>query len=483
MSTLKEKTAKGLGWGFVDNFLGAGITAVVSIILARIVSPEEFGRIGMIAIFTALGNTLMDSGFSGALIRKQEVTEKDLSTVFYTNLIIGAAIYAILYFTAPLIASYLNEEILQPLVRVMGLSVIILSFTQVQKVNFIRKIDFRTQAIISLAASLASGAISIWMALKGWGVWSLAAQQLTKQGTTSILLWVFSKWKPSLTFSFSSFGEMFSFGSKLLACSLISVIWNEIYSFAIGKLYNPLSVGYFARAEKFKSMVTSNIGQVVQRVGYPVMSTIQNDPVRQVRVYRKIVRLTILLTGTLVMGLLGCADAMIEVLIGTKWLPAGEYLRILGLSGIFLPLILGSVNVFNANGKSSVTLTLEIIKTLLAAIPVTLGIIYNIKVMLWGMVGVSVVSYMVHAAFVSKEIPYTLWMQVKDIAPYIIIASIMGLIVNYVGSLVQGSALLVLAVQLATGFAISVASYEFVYKSEEYRDVRDQALKILRIKR
>ncbi|MBR4088331.1 MAG: oligosaccharide flippase family protein, partial [Bacteroidales bacterium] len=236
-------------------------------------------------------------------------------------------------------------------------------------------------------------------------------------------------------------------------------------------------------AEKFKSMVTSNIGQVVQRVGYPVMSTIQDDPVRQVRVYRKIVRLTILLTGTLVMGLLGCADAMIEVLIGTKWLPAGEYLRVLGLSGIFLPLILGSVNVFNANGKSSVTLTLEIIKTLLAAIPVTLGIIYNIKVMLWGMVGVSVVSYMVHAAFVSKEIPYTLWMQVKDISPYIIIASIMGLIVNYVGSLVQGSALLVLAVQLATGFAITVASYEFVYKSEEYRDVRDQALKILRIKR
>ena len=294
MSTLKEKTAKGLGWGFIDNFLGAGMTAIISILLARVVSPQEFGLIGMIAIFTALGNTLMDSGFSGALIRKQNVDDKDLSTVFYTNLFIGAAIYALLYITAPLIAVYLNEEILVKLVRVMGLSVIILSFTQVQKVNFIRKIDFRTQAIISFTASVTSGIISIWMALEGWGVWSLAAQQLSKQGMTSILLWVFSEWKPSLVFSLGSFKEMFSFGSKLLACSLISVVWNEIYSFAIGKLYNPLSVGYFSRAEKFKSMVTSNIGQVVQRVGYPVMSTIQDDPGRQVRVYRKIVRLTII---------------------------------------------------------------------------------------------------------------------------------------------------------------------------------------------
>ena len=483
MSTLKEKTAKGLGWGFIDNFLGAGMTAIVSILLARVVSPQEFGLIGMIAIFTALGNTLMDSGFSGALIRKQNVDDKDLSTVFYTNLFIGAAIYALLYITAPLIAVYLNEEILVKLVRVMGLSVIILSFTQVQKVNFIRKIDFRTQAIISFTASVTSGIISIWMALEGWGVWSLAAQQLSKQGMTSILLWVFSEWKPSLVFSLGSFKEMFSFGSKLLACSLISVVWNEIYSFAIGKLYNPLSVGYFSRAEKFKSMVTSNIGQVVQRVGYPVMSTIQDDPERQVRVYRKIVRLTILLTSTLVMGLIGCSDAMIEVLIGRQWLPAGEYLRILGLSGIFMPLILGSVNIFNANGKSSITLKLEISKTLLAAIPVTLGIIYNIKIMMWGMVGVSVISYIIHAYFVSKEIPYSVWLQIKDIIPYIAIASIMGIIVHYAGNFIEGSSFIILLVQLTAGFIVTVVSYEVIYKSEEYRDVRNQALKLLRIKK
>ena len=483
MSTLKEKTAKGLGWGFVDNLLGAGFTAVVSIILARILSPEEFGLVGMITIFIVLGTNLMDSGFTNALIRKEEVTDKDLSTVFYTNLAIGLAIYSILYFTAPLIASFLEEGILVELLRVLGLSVVILSFGQVQRVTFIRKIDFRTQAIISMAASVVSGVCSIWMALEGCGVWSLVAQQLSKQATVALLLWVFSTWKPSLIFSVKSFREMFAFGSKLLACSIISVIWNEIYSFVIGKLYSPVSVGYFSRAEKFKSMVTINIGQVVQRVGYPVMSTIQNDPERQVRVYRKIVRLTILITSTLVMGLLGCADAMIEVLIGAKWLPAGDYLRILGLSGIFIPLLLGSVNVFNANGKSEITLKLEIIKTLLAVIPVTLGIIYNIEMLLWGMVGITVASYLIHAGYVSREIPYTVWMQVKDIMPYLVISGVMGLAVNYIGELLEAPALVVLIVQVATGFAITVFSYEIVYKSEEYKDVRNEALKMLQIRK
>ncbi len=482
MSTLKEKTAKGLGWGFIDNFVGTGITAIVSIILARILSPEEFGLVGMIAIFIALGNSLMDSGFSGALIRKENVTDKDLSTVFYTNLILSIIIYAILFVSAPFIAEFLNTPILVKLIRVLGVSVLIMSFTQVQKVNFIRKIDFKTQAIISLAASLASGISSIWMALDGYGVWSLVMQQLSKQAVVSLLLWIFSTWKPSIIFSWSSFKEMFSFGSKLLACSIISVIWNEIYSLVIGKMYNPVSVGYFTRAEKFKGLVTSNIGQVVQRVGYPVMSSIQSDPQRQVRVYRKVVRLTMLITSTLVMGLIGCADAMIEVLIGTKWLPAAEYLRILGLSGIFLPLILSSVNVFNANGKSDKTLLLEIIKTALAIIPVTLGIVYNINFLLWGMVGISLLSYLIHAAFVAKEINYTVWQQVKDILPFFIISSVMSILVHCVGEL-EMKALYLLALQIAAGFAITLAAYEIFYKSEEYTDIKNEMMRVLRLKK
>ncbi len=482
MSTLKEKTAKGLGWGFVDNFVGTGITAVVSIILARLLSPEEFGLVGMIAIFISLGGSLMDSGFSGALIRKKDATEGDLSTVFYTNLVLSLIIYAILYCSAPAIARFLENGSLVILLRVLALSVVIISFTQVQKVNFIRKIDFRTQAIISLAASLVSGVASIWMALAGCGVWSLVVQQLSKQAVVSLLLWVFSTWRPSLIFSFSSFREMFGFGSRLLACSLISVIWSEIYSLVIGKMYNPIAVGYFTRAEKFKTLVTSNIGQVVQRVGYPVMSSIRDDAQRQLRVYRKVVRLTILLTSTLVMGLVGCADAMIEVLIGAKWLPAADYLRVLGISGMFLPLILGSVNVFNANGKSNVTLLLEIIKTALAVIPVTLGIFFDIQALLWGLVASTLLSWLVHAAFVSREIDYPIFRQVGDILPFITISATMSLGVHFVGMFPLG-ALPLLLVQVATGFAFILICYELVYKPEEYSELKGEIMKILHIRR
>lgn len=482
MSTLKEKTAKGLGWGFIDNLGGTGITAIVSIILARILSPEEFGLVGMLAIFIALGNSLMDSGFSGALIRKENISDKDLNTVFYTNFALSALIYTILYLSAPAIAVYLNNETLSPLLRVLALSVIIMSFTQVQKVIFIRRIDFKTQALISLIASVASGVVSIWMALNGYGVWSLVAQQLIKQLGVSILLWIFSTWKPSISFSITSFKEMFNFGSKLLVCSIISVVWNEIYSLVIGKMYNPVSVGYFTRAEKFKSLVTSNIGQVVQKVGYPVMSSIQNDSERQVRVYRKVVRLTMLITGTLVMGLIGCADAMIEVLVGTKWLPSAEYLRILGLSGLFLPLILGSVNIFNANGKSGKTLQLELIKTSLAIIPVVLGILFNIKLLLWGMVGSTVVSYLIHAGYVAKEIKYPLWEQIKDIVPFILVSSAMCAVVSFAGYL-QINVLMLLIVQILIGFIFVVTVYELIYKPQEYKDIKEQALILLKIKR
>jgi O-antigen/teichoic acid export membrane protein len=280
----------------------------------------------------------------------------------------------------------------------------------------------------------------------------------------------------------ASFREMFAFGSKLLACSLISVIWSEIYSFVIGKMYNPISVGYYTRAEKFKSLVTSNIGQVVQRVGYPIMSSLQNEPERQVRVFRRVMRLTILLAGSLVMGLIGCADAMIEVLIGAKWLPAAEYLRIVGLSGLFLPLILVSVNIFNANGNSDKTLILEIIKIALAAIPIALGIFFDIKMLLWGMVAVTFATYLIHAAFIAKEIDYPVWMQLKDILPFIAAAFAMSLGVYAIG-LINLAPLPLLAIQVISGFLMLLFIYEVIYKAEEYTDIKGVLLKVLRLKR
>lgn len=481
MNTLKERTAKGLSWGFIDNIAGTGVTAIVGLFLARILTPEDFGLVGMVAIFISIGSTLMDSGFSGALIRKKEASEVDLSTVFYTNLVLSLFIYSLLYLSAPYIAQFLNNPILSKIIRYLSLSVIILSFTQVQRVILIRKIDFKTQAIISLISSLFSGIISIYLALNGYGVWSLVVLQLSKQFIVSISLWIYSRWKPKFIFSISSFKEMFSFGGKLLISSMVSLLWTEVYSFVIGKIYNPIVVGYFNRADKFKTLITSNIGQVVQRVGYPVLSSINEDVERQQRVYRKVVRLTILITSTLVFGTIGCADSLIEVLIGEKWLPSVEYLRVLLLSGLFLPLILSSVNIFNANGKSNITLRLEIIKTALAIIPIILGIILNIKALLWGLVLITIISYLIHICYVSKEIHYSIKDQIKDIVPFILFSSCMGGVV-YLGGLITSDPFIALPLQLLIGFISTLICYEGIYSSEEYHELKGYILNLFRKK-
>jgi teichuronic acid exporter len=483
MSNLKEKTAKGLGWGFVDNFLGTGVSALISIILARLLSPSDFGMVGMIAIFISVASSIMDSGFSGALIRKQNAGDADFNTVFYTNMVLGVILYIVLFFTAPAISSFYGIPLLRDIVRLMAISVIIVSFTQVQRAIFIRKIDFKTQTIISLSASLLSGVAGIWMALKGCGVWSLVVQQLSRLAIVSILLWCFSSWKPSFRFSVSSFKEMFSFGSKLMVSSLISVVWNEVYSLIIGKFYNPSLVGQYNRSEKFKTMVTTNIGQVVQRVSYPVMSNILDEKERQVRVYRKVIKTTVLITFTLGFGLMACADSMILSLIGDKWFPAIEFLRILLLSGIFLPLLYSSVNVFNVNGKSNLTLLLEVIKTILAVIPVLLGIYFSINALLWSLVGVSVVSYFIHAFFVAKVMNYSLRHQIADVLPYLGLSVLMGVFVYFTGWILGDMIVyLKLCIQLLAGLLFTIFNYEIIFKSEEYGELKREFFRIIRLK-
>ena len=232
---LKEKTAKGVKWGFIDNLGGTGILAVVNLVLARLLTPQEFGIVGMTSIFITLSTSLVDSGFTGALTRKKTVDEKDLNTVFYFNLLTSLALYLILFFAAPLIADFFSQPILVHVVRILGLSLIVTALSIVQKVILVRKLDFRTQAIVSVVSAVLSGTAGIWMATAGSGLWSLVVMQLSRLVLTTVLLWVFSRWMPGWMFSVSSFREMFSFGGRLLLTAVISTLWSEIYSFIIGK--------------------------------------------------------------------------------------------------------------------------------------------------------------------------------------------------------------------------------------------------------
>ena len=480
--SLKEKTAKGVKWGFIDNLGGTGILAIVNLVLARLLSPQEFGIIGMTSIFITLSTSLVDSGFTGALTRKKKVSEKDLNTVFYFNLLTSVCLYLLLYFTAPLISGFFGQPILVPVIRILGLSLIVTALSIVQKVLLVRKIDFRTQAVVSVIAAVLGGAAGIWIATAGYGVWSLVVMQLVRLSLTTVLLWFFSGWMPSFMFSTDSFREMFSFGGRLLLTAIISTLWSEIYSFIIGKVYAPSVLGQYSRADKFRNMVTSNVSIVMQRVTYPVLSSIRDEKERQGRAYRKIIRTTVLISFTAVLGLAAVSEAFVLTLVGDQWIPAIGYLRILCLSGLFMPLMICSANIINANGRSDTTLYLEIMKTLLAAIPVLAGIFYSIEALLWCTVAVSAVSYLVYAVQVSKSVDYPVMSQLKDILPYFLVSAFMAAAV-FCLSFLPLPQWAVLGIQLAAGAGLTVLSYETVYRNDEYEDVKSALLKLLKLKK
>ena len=476
---LKTKTAKGVGWGFADNILGLGITAAANIILARILSPADFGIIGMTAIFMTLSTSLVDSGFTGALTRKKDAVKADFDTVFYFNLAVSCLLYAVLFFCSPFIARFFREPILIPVIRILGISLIINAFGIVQKIILVRRIDFRTQAWISLVSSFAAAVAAVAMAFYGFGVWSLVVLQVGKLAVNTILLWSVSRWHPGLCFSRKSFRDMFSFGSRLLITSIISTIWSEMYSFIIGKMYSSSVLGQYSRADKVKNMVTSNVSSVMQKVSYPVLASIQDEGERQINVYRKVLKTTVLISFTAVFGIWAVAGPFIITVFGNQWLPAVDYLRIMCFSGLFLPLMMCSANVINADGRSDITLVLEILKTVMGLIPVVFGIIFSVEALLWSMVGVSFILFVVHAAYVSKVIHYSVGRQLADILPTLCVSIVMALIVNAMNMLAIPQWLLLL-LQICAGGTIVVLAYEFVYKSTEYRDIKNELFRLIR---
>ena len=275
--SLKQKTISGLSWSFVDNFIKQSIVFVIGIILARLLTPREFGLIGMTTVFISLSESFIDSGFGQALVRKKNCTQADYATVFYYNLCLGIVFYLFLFLTAGVISRFFNEPKLELIIQVLGFGLIIKSFSLIHLILLIKRIDFKLQTKITVLSSFASGFVGVYMAYNGYGVWSLVAKMLTGYLFTSTLLWTWSKWKPSFEFSWLSFKGMFSFGSKLLISGLLDKAYKNIYLLIIGKYFSATDLGYYTRADSFKNLPSQNLMVVIQRVSYPTLASIQDD--------------------------------------------------------------------------------------------------------------------------------------------------------------------------------------------------------------
>lgn len=324
--SLKQKTIRGVLWSTLERFSVQGIQFVVMIIMARMLTPNDYGLIGMLAVFIAVSQSLVDSGFSQALIRKQDRTETDNSTVFYFNLVVGVVLYGVLFVTAPLIARFYNEPQLVNITRVIGLSVLFNSLVVVQRALLTIQIDFKTQAKAALTAAITSGIIGIWMAYSGYGVWSIVAQQLINLGTNVLLLWILSHWRPRWTYSWKSFQELFGFGSKMLASGLLDTLYRNIYLIVIGKVFSASDLGYYTRAHQFTDFPSSNLTGIIQRVTYPVLCSIQNEDERLGNVYRRFLRISAFVIFPLMMGLAAVAEPLVLTLLKEQWLFAATLL-------------------------------------------------------------------------------------------------------------------------------------------------------------
>ena len=475
--SLKNKTVKGASWSFVDSIAGQGITFLVGLVLARLLSPEEYGLIGIIIIFIAVFNSIVDSGFSNALIRKNDAKDIDYNTVFITNLILSIVLFGVLYISAPFISKFFNRSELTPLLRVMGSIVIINAFAIIQRTILVKKVDFKTQTKVSLISSIFSGVVGIGMALGGLGVWSLVGQQISRQFLNSAFLWFYSKWYPKLQFSIQSFKELFTFGWKLLVSSLIDTVWREIYQVIIGKCYTPVALGQYTRAQQFASIFSSNLTSVIQRVSFPVLSSVQDDKERLKSGYKRIIKVSMLITFVLMLGLAAVAKPLVLTLIGGQWLPCVPFLQVICIQMMLYPLHSLNLNMLQVQGRSDLFLKLEIIKKIIAIGPLLLGIFVNIYWMLGGSVVTGFIAYYLNAYYSGPFLNYSIKEQVKDIIPSFWVAITMAIPV-FAMSFIPMDPFILLPLQIIVGAVITITVCEAT-KLPEYLEIKSIAMPII----
>jgi len=468
--SLKQKTVAGILWSSIERFSVQGVQFVLGIIMARLLLPDDYGLIGMLAIFLAISQSFIDSGFSNALIRKQNRTEVDFSTVFYFNILVGLFFYFLLFFASPYIAVFFSTPILESLTKVVAINVFINSLTIVQRAKFTINIDFKTQTKASLLSVIISGAIGIGMAYQGFGVWALAVQSVVSGCINMIVLWIYARWIPQKVFSISSFKEMFSFGYKLLLSGLLDTTYNNMYTIIIGKKFSKADLGYYTRANNFTQFPSSNITGILQRVTFPVLSSIQEDDEKLKETYRKFLRLSAFVIFPLMVGLLAVADPLIRLLLTEKWAGVVLLMQILCLAQMWYPIHAINLNLLQVKGRSDLFLRLEIIKKVIGVSTLCITLPFGVTAMCCGMIVGSLTALFINTYYTGKLIQVGYLKQMKDLLPILGNSFSMGVIIWGIIQLIHINILaLITGITVGTIYYFSIAH---LTQSKELQDIK-----------
>jgi len=475
-----QNSSNSLGflWSAIERFSVQVVQFIFQIILARLLSPSDYGLIAMLAIFMAIAQTFIDAGFSNALIRKSERTDVDYCTVFYTNIGLSVVAYILLYLLSPAIAAFYKVPRLTSIARVYMLSLPIIAFGAIQRTQYTIKIDFKEQAIATLLGALCGGILGVILAVLRHGPWALVFSALATQTVTAAVFWLRSSWRPKLHFSLASFRSMFSFGSKLLLSGLLNTIYTNLYQMVIGKRFSSAELGYYSRADQFTQFPSSNISGILQRVTYPILCSLSNDEAALMENYRKYLRMSAIIIFPLMIGLAAVAEPFILLVLGPKWTFSAKILQILCFSYMWYPIHALNLNLLLVKGRSDLFLRLEIAKKIIGVSILAIAMNFNVLVMAVGTIASSLIALFINTYYSKKLAHYGLLQQIKDIMPGLLGSLLACLPAYLIGKAMQPNILI-----LGLSIVISVALYFLIMskmKMNEFISAKIVVMDILR---
>ncbi len=469
--SLKQKTLSGLLWTFFETFAIQGFGFIQGIVLARLLMPSDYGLIAMTGVFFAVSYALVDTGFTSALIRKKERTDIDYSTVYVTNVVLSFVLCLVLCLCAPFIAEFYNEPQLFPIVCANAVLLFVGSFIAVQGARLSIQLDFKTKSKISVISTVSTGIISIIFALLGFGVWSLILPNFFAVLIKGILYYFYQHWFPGFRFSWQSYKEFFSYGSKLMASSLLNAVYGNVYSLVIGKFYSASSLGYYTKGHGYATLPSATLSGVLNKVTFPVLSKVQDDDARLENAYRKMIRVSAYVVFPIMILLVVLARPLVLILLTDKWENCVIYLQVLCFAMMWNPIHSLNLNLLFVKGRSELFLRLEIVKKIIGATILCVTIPFGLIAMCCGQVVSSLIFLFVNTYYTGKLIHVGFVQQIKDLLPTMMYTAIMGLFVWFLSSAME-----IQLVQLLVGFLMGIPLYILtskMLKSQEYFFMRD----------
>ncbi len=412
-------------WRFAERCGAQIVTFIVSIILARLLTPEDYGTIALVTVFTTILNVFVDSGLGTSLVQKKDTDDIDFSTVFYTNICICIVLYCGMFLASPMISNFYNKPNLVPIVRVLSLTLVISGIKNVQQAYVSKNMMFKRFFFATLGGTLGAAILGITMAYLGFGVWALVAQQLFNSTVDTIILWITVKWRPINKFSFKRLKALFGYGWKLLISALLDTGYNELRQLIVGKLYSSSDLAYYNKGDQFPRLIITNINTSIDSVLLPSMSSVQDNKEKIRNMTRRSIKTSVFIMAPLMLGLVAISDKVVLLLLTEKWLPCVPFLCVFCITYIFYPIHTANLNAIKAMGRSDLFLKLEIIKKIVGIIAILITMNISVWAMCLSLLVTSVLCQVINAWPNNKLLNYNFFEQLKDILPSIGMAMIM----------------------------------------------------------